>query len=345
MRNLCGWMAAAATAIAANAALIDFPTGNRALLAGKPEEFFMYVDRDFEGQITHPWEGGQFGFVRGPVRSGDGMIFITLHEGIDIRTLSRDQAGNPLDDVRAAAAGVVVHASVQPGASNYGRYVVMEHRFGGAIFYTLYAHLASVSAAVGQTVRQGEIIARMGFSGAGIDRTRAHLHFEVGLVLNKNFQHWYDQFAATSPNLHGIYNGMNLAGTDPAAVLTASAKDPSFNLVRHITSIPPYYKITVPNTPGLSFVRDHPWLVPDGEVSNPPAWTISFSQTGLPVRAVAAKGPVAGPQIEWVQSSNIAYTQATRGIIGGPAGQPRLTESGKKFLSLITWPDQGSPAP
>jgi murein DD-endopeptidase MepM/ murein hydrolase activator NlpD len=342
---LGGWIAAAATAFAANGALIDFPTGNRALLTGKPEEFYMHVERNFEGQITHPWEGGQFGFVRGPVRSGDGVIFITLHEGIDIRPLSRDEAGNPLDDIRAAAAGVVVHSSVQPGASNYGRYVVIEQRLGGATFYTLYAHLASIAVAAGQHVRQGEVIGRMGYSGAGLDRPRAHLHFEIGLMLNRNFQQWYDQFAATSPNLHGIYNGMNLAGTDPAAILTHSAKDPSFNLIRHITSIPPYYKITVPNPPGFSFVRDHPWLVPDGDVANPPAWTISFSQSGVPVRAVAAKSPVAGPQIEWVQSSSVTYAQATRGIIGGPAGQPRLTESGRKFLSLITWPDQGSPTP
>ena len=47
--------------------LIDFPTDNRALLQGRPRDFYMYVNRDFEGARSQPWQGGQFGFVRGPV--------------------------------------------------------------------------------------------------------------------------------------------------------------------------------------------------------------------------------------------------------------------------------------
>ena len=91
--------------------LVDFPTDNRALLEGRPQDFFMYVNRDFEGEKSKPWQGGQFGFVRGPVRDGGKILCIQFHEGIDIRPVHRDAQGNPTDEVRAAAAGTVVHVS------------------------------------------------------------------------------------------------------------------------------------------------------------------------------------------------------------------------------------------
>ena len=84
--------------------LVDFPTDNRALLEGRPQEFFMYVERDFEGEKTKPWQGGQYGYVRGPQRSGGKVIYTHLHEGIDIAPVRRDATGNPLDEVRASAA-------------------------------------------------------------------------------------------------------------------------------------------------------------------------------------------------------------------------------------------------
>jgi hypothetical protein len=32
--------------------LVDFPTDNHALLEGRPQDFFMYVNRDFEGTTS-----------------------------------------------------------------------------------------------------------------------------------------------------------------------------------------------------------------------------------------------------------------------------------------------------
>ena len=91
--------------------LMVFPTENQALLEGRPQDFFMYVNRDFEGEKSKPWQGGQFGFVRGPIRNGDKVTCIQFHEGIDIRPVHRDAEGNPTDEVRAAGAGAVVHVS------------------------------------------------------------------------------------------------------------------------------------------------------------------------------------------------------------------------------------------
>ena len=322
----------------AQGALIDFPTRNRALLDGRPEDFYMYVQRDFEGVITYPWEGGQYGFVRGPQMTPQGVVFRTLHEGVDIKPLLRDPAGNPLDDVLAAAPGRVAHVSREAGASNYGRYIVVVHQIEGCPIYTLYSHLASTAVEPGQTVRQGDILGRMGYSGAGIDRQRAHVHFEIGVILSENFDAWYAAHSAGDPNKHGIYNGMNLSGTDPAPILLASAKDPGFQLTRHLAALEPVFKLTIPNSPDLSLLRNYPWLVPGGEMANPPAWTISFTGTGFPVRAVASRSPVTAPEVAWVRDSTTATIHATRGLVGGPAGQPRLTESGKRFVELLVAP-------
>ena len=106
---------------------VRFPTSNTALLNDRPQDFYMYVDRNFEGQKSQPWQAGAYGFTRTLVRTQAGPVATKFHEGIDIKPLKRDAAGVPLDDVHPVAGGIVVHASANPAHSNYGRYVVIEH--------------------------------------------------------------------------------------------------------------------------------------------------------------------------------------------------------------------------
>ncbi len=319
--------------------LVDFPTDNHALAEGRPEDFFMYVERDFEGEKSQPWQGGQYGYVRGPQRSGGKVIYTHLHEGVDIRPMRRDASGNPLDDVRAAAAGTVVHTSDQPGASNYGRYVVVEHQWSGSSYYTLYAHLAKIDVTPGQTVRQGETLGRLGFTGAGIDRARAHVHFEVCLLLSKSFPDWYSAVFPNNPNRHGLYNGLNLVGMDPAGLLLAARNNPGLTIPGYLATADPAFKITVRNTPAFSLIRSYPWLVPDGEIANPPAWTISFSRHAVPLRVEASTTPVSEPVATWVKDNGTAPVHLTRGLVTGTPAAPRLTDSGMRFARLLTWPD------
>ena len=319
--------------------LIDFPTDNRALLEGKPQDFFMYVNRDFEGEKSKPWQGGQFGFVRGPVRRGDKIICTQFHEGIDIRPMHRDVQGNPTDEVRAAAAGVVVHASREAGASNYGRYVVLEHRWEGSPFYTLYAHLSSISVEPGQSLQQGETLGIMGFTGAGIDRERAHVHFEVCMMLSRNFEGWHQANFPRDPNRHGIYNGLNLAGTDPAALLLAAQRNPTLKALEYFSGAAPAFKLAIRNSPNFYLIRAYPWLVTTGEVANPPAWTITFSRFAVPIKVEASKAPVAQPVAVWVSETDEPYARITKHMVAGSRGSPHLTPSGLRFAKLLAWPD------
>ena len=76
--------------------------------------------------------------------------------------------------VKAAASGTVIIAKGgNTYNGGYGNYIVIEHSNGTQ---TLYAHLSKTETSVGDTVKQGEEIAKSGNTGKS---TGPHLHFEV----------------------------------------------------------------------------------------------------------------------------------------------------------------------
>jgi murein DD-endopeptidase MepM/ murein hydrolase activator NlpD len=102
----------------------------------------------------------QFGYRTDPI-SGQKR----LHKGVDIKAPRRAP-------VLAAADGRVVHAG---RLGSYGNVVQLVH--GGGV-ETIYAHLDSDDVRVGSSVRQGEVIGRVGATGRV---TAPHLHYEVRL--------------------------------------------------------------------------------------------------------------------------------------------------------------------
>lgn len=85
------------------------------------------------------------------------------HDGIDLAA----PAGTA---VKTAGEGTVLFAGEQKG---YGLIVIVEHRQG---LVTLYAHNRDLRVKSGQKVREGQVIATVGDSGA---TSGPHLHFEV----------------------------------------------------------------------------------------------------------------------------------------------------------------------
>ncbi|MBN2368472.1 peptidoglycan DD-metalloendopeptidase family protein [Candidatus Woesearchaeota archaeon] len=82
-------------------------------------------------------------------------------------------------DVYAVEGGAVVFAGYDK--SGYGNKVVISHKYYDVEYWTLYGHLSSILVTEGDTVEQGEVIAKSGNSGNSIG---AHLHFEIRALEN-----------------------------------------------------------------------------------------------------------------------------------------------------------------
>lgn len=328
----------ALAAAAAHALDIVLPTPNRALFEGGGPDFYMHVNRDFEGQSSKPWQGGQYGFWRNPVRTSSGILYTRFHEGLDIKPLKRDASGEPLDPVWAIADGKVVYANDTSSRSNYGKYIVIEHVWDGCPYYSLYGHMKSICVRKGDSVRGSQIIGALGYTGVGIDKSRAHIHFEINLLANSKFGGWHDKYLK-DPNWHGIYNGLNLFGIDVARLYLENRKNPKLTIPAFLAHEEAFYKVRIPNRGTLDILRRYPWLCANTDPSEPPAWEISFTKSGLPLAFRPLPEPVSGPQLAEVKSTSASPYYQTLGRVTRSGSKVGLTEAGARFLRVFTWPD------
>jgi murein DD-endopeptidase MepM/ murein hydrolase activator NlpD len=88
-----------------------------------------------------------------------------MHTGLDLH-------GETGDAVRATGDGTVIAAGWNGG---YGRTVDIDHHNGVS---TRYAHLSSIDVRVGQSVKSGQILGKLGSTGRS---TGPHLHYETRL--------------------------------------------------------------------------------------------------------------------------------------------------------------------
>ncbi len=107
-----------------------------------------------------------------------------VHHGLDFP----NETGTP---ILAAGSGTVVHSGPLPsprdGVNYYGNTVIIQHdwQWRDQTVYTLYAHTLELFVAVGDYVRQGDLIAGVGSSG---EVSGPHLHLEVRLGQNNYYR-------------------------------------------------------------------------------------------------------------------------------------------------------------
>lgn len=115
------------------------------------------------------WHGELIKPLHGVITSPFGMRYHPIlhcwrmHTGVDIAA----PTGTP---IHAAGDGTVILASYVNG---YGYTVIIDHGRG---LSTLYAHCSRILVTVGETVRQGQVVALVGQTGLA---TGPHCHFEV----------------------------------------------------------------------------------------------------------------------------------------------------------------------
>jgi len=108
--------------------------------------------------ITTGWLSSYFGTRTDPFNGRRAH-----HSGVDF-------AGKMGSDVVSVAAGVVTYSAKRSG---YGRLVEINHGNG---YSTRYGHSSENLVSVGDTVKKGQVVAKMGTSGRS---TGPHVHFEV----------------------------------------------------------------------------------------------------------------------------------------------------------------------
>jgi len=343
-RNHQGWRSGAAafawlgiwvSAPAAAAWELELPTDNRAIFSDDPSRFYMYTDRNFEGVQSKPWTAGQYGFVRDQKRTAEGILFLKFHEGLDIRPVLRDRAGEPMDLVRAIAAGRVVHVSSEAGKSSYGKYVVVRHDWPEGPFFSLYAHLRDTRVKPGDGVTARSVLGGLGYTGAGINRERAHLHVELNLLLSERFERWHASRFST-PNHHGNYNGLNLVGIDLGRLFRERRADPSLGVPRFLAGEKVHHKVRVPFRGKMPLAERYPFLVKGGGVSGQASWEIHFNASGLPLALVPSAEACDGARVIWVERSETYHAYKTRGHLTGSGATAGLSDSGLSYLDLVT---------
>ncbi len=108
--------------------------------------------------ITRGWLSSYFGLRTDPFTGRR-----VHHSGIDF-------AGKLGSDIVAVASGVVTFAGRRSG---YGNLVEVNHGKG---YSTRYGHALSIDVKVGDTIKKGQVVAKMGTTGRS---TGPHVHFEV----------------------------------------------------------------------------------------------------------------------------------------------------------------------
>ena len=330
-RCLCLFLCAP---LLASAATFVLPTPNRAIFKqGAEAEYFTPTP-------ARTWESGTFGCVR-----SEGT---QMHEGLDIKAVHRSSKGEPLDAIYAAAAGKVAYINSNSGLSNYGKYIVLEHQISGLRIYTLYAHLSKVADGLrtGASVKQGQAIAVMGRTTntrTSISKERGHLHFEIDFRLNSRFNSWHSSRIKGARNVHGVWNGRNLAGLDPRAILLEQQKlGDKFNFLEWVRGRTELCRVLVRDI-NFPFLKENTPLVlrnPKAEKAGAAGYEIALDFNGVPFQLIPRSEAEIGkgPRIELLSvNEKEQRAHPCRDLVIRKGGKWQLSSSGTQLLDLLTY--------
>jgi hypothetical protein len=310
------------------------PTHNQALFeAGGAARYFAPT-------AVGEWTSGLYGCVR-----TDGRQF---HEGIDILHEHTDQRGEPTDPVFATTQGRVVYINTNPGLSNYGIYVILEHQVDGIEIHSIYAHLSEVQPGLkpGSRVRTGQELGIMGRTAntrSTISKARAHLHFELAIRLSNRFTAWQKARYKGQRNDHGEFNGRNFLGLDPIDVFREqAARRSDFNLATMMRDQTELCRVLARKT-DLSILRRLAPLVernPRAEREGTAGYELALNYAGIPCRIIPrAPSEISGKKHGAVLSVNDAerQTHRCRSLVVRSGNGWGLGRSGEQLLDLLTY--------
>ncbi len=307
----------------------QLPTENHFLLENEPKKFFQPT-------ISRRLISGMFGFTR-TSEPEPARIFERFHKGMDIRPLRRDAKGEPLDPVRACAAGVVVRVNDDEKISDYGKQVIVRHDWGGLPVYSLYGHLGSVCVRVGQILATGDPLGVLGWTGPGLVQSRAHLHWEIVFQLNPKFDDWVQQAKPGrlwQPNRHGEWHGLNLIGLDPVPLIEAAHQGKPKTWREALSAQPGGFLVKVPAPTGRVAWTD--WVEFSEKCSGARSWQIEMTPWGLPLRVEAGSEVVFEPVLIANPGKPSEGKYYCRGLVQADGkGGMKLSKFGRQTMEMM----------
>ena len=198
----------------------------------------------------------------------------------------------------------------------------------------------------GATVKSGEQIGVMGRTAntsQGISKDRAHVHFELNLLVNERFAAWYEKTYPKQRNDHGQWNGQNLLGIDPRAILLEQHEQgKAFNLIKLLQSQPELCRVTIRDTnfPWLTryapLVKPNPLATKEGIVG----YELALNFNGIPIELIPrAASELKGKSRFQLLSVNEAEQKKNPcgKIVTKRKGQWELATHGQNLLELLTY--------
>lgn len=322
-----------AAALAAVADTFVLPTANRAIYDADGGTSRYYV-----GTVGRTWQSGTFGCVR-----SDGQ---QMHEGLDIKCVRRDKKGEPIDDILAAADAQVAYINSRAHLSNYGNYIILRHSIEGLEIYSLYAHLSAIRSGLktGQNVKAGETIGTMGRTSntrQRISQERAHLHFEINLLVNDRFLAWHKKNFPGQRNDHGVWNGRNILALDPRALFLAQKQLGSkFSLKDHIQNQTALCRVLVRDNE-FPYVKRYAGLIEPARRSvNATAYELVLNANGIPVKIIprSAAESGKGTRFQLLAVNPTEFNRSPcRKLIRQRNGRWEIAPAGMELLDLLTY--------
>ncbi|MCZ6672512.1 MAG: hypothetical protein O7C75_06180, partial [Verrucomicrobia bacterium] len=193
----------------------------------------------------------------------------------------------------------------------------------------------------GKSVQAGQKIATMGRSASyTIPRNRAHLHFEVCLRLTDRFQNWYDWKDFDDKNDHGIFNGMNLVGIDPASFFEETQWRHTDRLRTVLFTEKTAFTIVVSTRQVPDFIQRYPALVngviPDRELAG---WRIEYTWYGVPKKwtpLISKNGNFSEGKLALESyDRSLVLSDGCRGMLRFRNGQPTIGPGLESSLQLL----------
>jgi hypothetical protein len=177
----------------------------------------------------------------------------------------------------------------------------------------------------------------------GISKDRAHVHFELNLLVNERFANWYKKNFPGQRNDHGSWNGQNLLGLDPRLILLQQQSEGAkFSLLEFIRRQSELCRVMVRKT-DVSWAKRFGPLTrrnPVADKEGAAGYELALNFNGIPFELIPrAASEIKGKAKVQLLSVNEAEDRKNpcRHLVARRGSHWELTNHGEELLDLLAY--------